>query len=310
MPEIGVVVVSYNTRDLLLRCLRSVLEPEGGTAAPETVVVDNASRDGSADAVARDFPQARLIRNAGNLGYARAANQGWRALRTERVLFLNPDAVLRPGTLDALAGALSRDGVALAGASLVKPDGSTQHAFDQIPTLATELLGKSLLRRASPGRYPSRLQERTEVFEVDSIVGACMMVRREVLESLEGFDEGYFLFLEETDLCKRAREALWRSVVVPGAVCEHVQGASARQDHGASRIEYYRSRYRFFRKHRGDLTCAILAAGLLLRLAFNVASNSLSAPFSRRSSARFATSVRILLWHLCFCPARREAAHE
>ncbi len=278
--------------------------------APETVVVDNASPDGSADAVASACPQIRLIRNVANAGYARAANQGWRALGAGRVLFLNPDAVLRPGALDALATAVSGDGVGLAGASLVKPDGSSQHAFDQIPTLATEILGKSLLRRAAPGRYPSRLQERTDLFAVESIVGACMMVRREVLESLGGFDEGYFLFLEETDLCKRAREAGWRSVVVPQAVCEHVQGASARQDHGASRIEYYRSRYRFFRKHRGVAACAVLAGGLLLRLAFNVASNGLSAPFSQRGAERFATSVRILLWHLCLCPARREAARE
>lgn len=302
-PAVGVVLVSYNTRDLLLRSLRSL--PWGDAAIPlQAVVVDNASRDGSADAVVAEFPSVAVVRNPRNFGYAAAANQGWRACAAPRVLFLNPDAELSPGALAALARGLDAPGVGLAGAALRDPDGAPQHSFDQIPSLATELVGKSLLRRLAPGRYPSRLQERGEPFDVESLVGACMMARREVLEALGGFDEGYFLFLEETDLCKRARERGWAVRVIPQAACRHLQGASAKQDHGASRVEYYRSRYRFFRLHGSPAARTLLPAGLFLRLCVTVAAHGLAAPLCARSAARFAANLRVLLWHLAGRPPR------
>ncbi|MCI0342422.1 MAG: glycosyltransferase family 2 protein, partial [Planctomycetales bacterium] len=246
-PDVSVVIVSWNTRDLLAACLRSVAEA-GREVPHETIVVDNGSEDGSGDLVAREFPAVRLVRNGENRGYAAAANQGIREGSGRYVLLLNPDATLPPDALRALVAYADREPrVGLVGAALRDPDGRVQKSVAAIPSLATELLNRDLLRLLLPSRFPD-LTDGTEPSDVPSVVGACLLARREAIEKVGPLDEGYFVFLEETDWCVRMREAGWRVVHHPGVRVVHAQGRAKERDPVAGWIEYYRSLYRFFRR--------------------------------------------------------------
>lgn len=291
---------------MTLEALASIPDGAGGLSV-ETVVVDNGSADGTAAAVAARFPGARLVVNSGNAGFARAANQGWRLARGETVLFLNSDARLAPGAAARLHRFLVETPRAgLAGAQLAHADGSLQNAVDNVPTLATELLNKSLLRRLFPRRYPGKRSFPDRPAPVPTLVGACFAARRACLEALGGFDERFFFFMEETDLCLRAWRAGWEVYLVPDARATHLQGRTAARDRVGARIEYFRSRYTFFRKHRGRLATGLLAGGLVLRLSAEAVlqgaacAATLFADAARRR--RWATTLRLLVWHAVGCP--------
>jgi len=204
--DVSVVVVNWNGRDLLPACLESI-QAGRGSLRVETVVVDNGSRDGSAAYVRDAWPDVRRIENPENRGFGAANNQAFRQARGRNVLLLNSDARLEPGTLQVLSDFL--DGDANAGAVtplLVDEAGGRQNAFDNFPTLASELLNKDLLRLLMPGRFPGKRREFPAPVEVESALGACLLLKRKFLERAGGFDEDYFFFLEETDLCYRIRE--------------------------------------------------------------------------------------------------------
>lgn len=305
--DLSVVVVTRDTREMTRAALASVREA-AGRLSHETVLVDNGSSDGTAEALGAAFPGLRVIRNGRNLGFARAANQGWREGSGEFVLFLNSDARLPPGGAEALVRFLQeapRRG--LAGAQLLDPDGRTQNSVDNVPTLATELLNKSLLKRLFPGRFPGTRGVSGAAVEVPTLVGACFAARRACLNEVGGFDEGFFFFLEETDLCVRARSAGWSVHLVPSVRAIHLQGQTARRVRTPARVEYYRSRYRFFRKHRGELAAGVLAAGLVARLAAETLlqgiANLLTLGLSSGLRGRWRTTAGILAWHLRGCPA-------
>ncbi len=305
--DLSVVVVTRDTCLMTAEALASV-GPAAGPLSTELILVDNGSTDGTAEELPKRFPGLRVIRNAGNTGFARAANQGWRAGTGEIVLFLNSDARLAPGAAERLVRFLREARKAgFAGAQLLDPDGREQNSADNVPTLATELLNKSLLKRVFPGRYAGRPPAGDAPVEVPTLVGACFAARREVLEATGGFDEGFFFFMEETDLCVRTREAGWEVFLVPASRATHLQGQTARKDRARARIEYFRSRYRFFRKHRGGLVAGILAAGLTARLFAETllqgAGVLLSLGLSGRLRARWRVTARLLAWHLAGCPA-------
>jgi GT2 family glycosyltransferase len=309
VSDLSVILVSYNTRVLLLDCLASLYRA-AESVKMEVFVIDNASRDGSAEAVAESFPQVRLIHNANNRGFAAAVNQGLRESMGRLLLLLNPDTVLGAGTLTEMTSFLDRHREAgAAGAQLIHEDGRRQNSFANLPTLATELLNKSLLRLIRPGKYLRKEGKFTGPVEVESIIGACMMVKKEVCESVGLLDEGYFFFLEETDWCLRMRKAGWKIFFLPHVRVVHLQGRSASQDLTASRIEYYRSRYRFFARHRSWLSRLILRAGLVLRLCVECLSSfllsSLSCFLYRKEVARLKVRVGLLSWHLAGCPDNR-----
>lgn len=305
--DLSVVVVTRNTREMTTEALASVQAAAGGLSF-ELILVDNGSSDGTAEELPKRFQGLRVIRNAGNLGFARAANQGWRAGTGEIVLFLNSDARLAPGAAERLVRFLREAPKAgLAGSQLLDPDGRPQNSVDNVPTLATELLNKSLLRRLFPGRYAGKSPASGAPAEVPTLVGACFAARREALATLEGFDEGFFFFMEETDLCVRSRAAGWGVFLVPASRAAHLQGQTARKDRTRARIEYFRSRYRFFAKHRGRAAAAVLAVGLLTRLAAEMILQGmavfLTLGMARRLAARWRVTARILAWHLAGCPA-------
>lgn len=307
--DLSVILVNWNLKDYLLEAIGSVFETIRRRSF-EVLLVDNASIDGSVDAVRGRFPQVRLIENDVNRGFGAANNQAFEVARGRHFLLLNSDARLLPGSADALVEFLdAHPEVGICGGQLINADGSLQNSFDNFPTLTTELLNKSLLRRLFPSRYPSKLQSAHEPRDVEVVIGAMMMIRAEIVRRLGGFDPDYFLFLEETDLCYRVRRAGARTCQLPAAQAVHHQGkSSVRRLPGLSRIEYYRSNYRFFRKWSPPTTYWMFRTGAFLKLFPNLLFNFIAGVFtfflSSKIRERIAIYAALLLWHFRGCPDR------
>ncbi len=294
-PAVSVIIVNYNGGEYTPACLDSI---PGGT---EIIVVDNGSKDGSADAIAAKYPAVQVLRNTANLGFARAVNQGIAASTGRYVCLLNNDARLSPDTLATLLAYMdAHPDVGMTAPQLLHEDGRKQHSFDNFPSLATALLNKSLLRRLAPDAYPSKTQDYKEPREVASVIGACMMVRRDVVDRIGPLDEAYFLFLEETDWCLRCRRAGYKVVFVPGSTVVHLQGKTRDQVRVRGRIEYTRSLFTYFRKNRPG-------SSLLLRLLFPV-KNLIEVLFQTlglflpKVRRRWVETAALLGWQLCGAP--------
>ncbi len=265
MPDLAILIVNWNTRQLLAECLNSLYAHP--PACPyEVWVVDNASTDGSVDMVRQAFPEVHLVANAENLGFARANNQGMRLCAGRYVLLFNSDAAATPGALEALVEvAEAQPRAAIVGAQLLNPDGSFQAAYTPFPTLWREFLILTGLGRLWRGRwYPSAgPQVERGPQPVDYVEGACLLVRRQAVQEVGGMDEGYFMYAEEVDWCLAMRRAGWQVWYQPGARIIHHGGASSRQRRPQREADLYRSRVRFFRKWYGARAAGLLKALIL-----------------------------------------------
>ncbi len=273
MPDVSVIVVNWNTRDLLARCLETVLAQAGGLAL-ELIVVDNASTDDSVTLVRARFPQAVLIANAENVGFARANNQGARAATGRYLLLLNSDAFPHAGALPALVAlAEAQPRAGLIGAHLRNPDGSFQASHTPFPTLGREFLILSGLGRLAYGpAYPSRGPDEARGPQiVDYVEGACMLARPEAYTAVGGLDEGYFMYAEDVDLCFALRHAGWQVWYHPSARLTHVGSASSRTRRPEREGDLYVSRVRFFRKAYGPAAAGALKALILAFAALKTA---------------------------------------
>ena len=260
-----VIIVSWNVRDLLMACLRSLqadLERAGLTA--DIWVVDNGSTDGTSEAVARDFPTIRLIARRDNPGFAAANNQALRAALDASppryFWLLNPDTEVLPGATTALIAAMeTHPRVGVAGAKLLYPDGTLQHSAFRFPglvQLAFDLFPfpPRLYETWLNGRYPRRLYDGDVPFFVDHPLGAAMMVRRETVEQVGLLDEEYRIYCEEIDWCWRMRRAGWRALCVPTARVVHHAGRSTGQVPVSSFVNLWTSRARLYARHHGPVT--------------------------------------------------------
>jgi GT2 family glycosyltransferase len=276
-PELAAVLVNYNAGEELRRALQSIADEMQGRAW-EAVVVDNASTDGSAAIAAEFAPRASTIANSGNVGFARAVNQGVDATTAPRVLIMNPDCRLVAGAIAALEAVLdAHDRCAIAGPRILNPDGSVQGSARGDPDMLTGLFG----RTAALGRLIpwSPLARRNIVSEdairsgkpsvtVDWLSGACMLARRDAYVEVHGFDERYFLYWEDADLCRRLRTAGYHVRYVPGATAIHRVGQSSRTARAAAIRAFHASAYLYYATHnaagprdlRRPLARAILAA--------------------------------------------------
>jgi N-acetylglucosaminyl-diphospho-decaprenol L-rhamnosyltransferase len=246
----AVVVVSFNTRAVLERCLQSVI-----AAAPaETVVIDNGSTDGSVELVRSSFPGCRLIVSDQNLGYGEAANQGIAACSAPSVLLLNSDTVLAPEALRALGGYLAeRPRVALAGPRLVNDDGSLQRSAYPYPSVVDTVVaetGMHLVIRHIPLLHERlhRTWSHTTARRVPWVLGAALAIRRSAFETVGGFDPSYFMYGEEVDLCRRLEAAGFETHFAPVTTVVHLGGASTSMIPGAMRRELLLSRKRYLRR--------------------------------------------------------------
>lgn len=294
-PDVTVVVVNYNGGDLTPACLETV--PPGA----ETIVVDNGSRDGSPEAIAARFPGVRLLRNPVNRGFAAAVNRALEEARGRYVCLLNNDARLTPGALEGLVAFMdAHPDVGMCAPQLLHEDGRRQHSFDNFPSLATVFLNKSLLRLLVPRRFPSKRLEVAEPIDVESVIGACMLVRKDLVDRIGPLDEAYFLFLEETDWCLRARRAGARVTFVPSARVVHLQGRTRDRVRVRARIEYTRSLFTFFRKNRPG-AYLLLRALFPIRTLLELLGQTLTL-WAPRVPRRWVETAAVAAWQFCLCP--------
>lgn len=269
-PDLTIVVVSYNVREHLERCLTSAERAlERADLTGETWVVDNASSDGSPELVIQAFPRTKLIRNTTNLGFAAANNRALARAAGRHVLLLNPDAELAEDALDHLRAALQEPLAGACGPSLAYGDGTFQHSAFRFPTLAMALLDffplhHRLIESRLNGRYPRAVYQAGEPFPVDHTLGACLLVRGDCLRRVGLLDEGFFMYCEEIDWCWRIREAGYEILCVPRARVIHHEARSTRQFREEMLPALWRARLRLFRKHRGPLYRLLARAILLL----------------------------------------------
>jgi N-acetylglucosaminyl-diphospho-decaprenol L-rhamnosyltransferase len=312
MPSLAIVIVSYNTCELLRDCLRSI-GPGGATCALDIWVVDNASRDGSAAMVRAEFPYVHVIDSPRNGGYAYANNLalrqvlgigGWALDRSlpipspqspspEYVLLLNPDTVVPPGALDALVGFLeAHPAVGACGPKLLLGDGSLDVACRRsfpTPEIAFyRMIGLSSLFPRSPrfGRYNMSHVDPDVQIEVDSVVGACMLVRGALVREVGLLDEAYFMYGEDLDWAFRIKQYGWKIMYVPSVTIHHYKRASSRQRPFPSIRAFYDAMRVFHRKHYAATTPgplnALIELGITLKEVWGLGSNLLRPPAARR----------------------------
>ncbi|MGA7732992.1 MAG: glycosyltransferase family 2 protein [Chloroflexia bacterium] len=277
VPDLSIVIVSWNVREDLLNCLHALFSPLVRDAlSVEVIVVDNASHDGSAEAAAA-FP-VTLIRNDENLGYGRANNMGLRIARGRHLMVLNPDTIPQHQSLRALVDfADSQRRVGIVAPRLLNADGSVQTAAFNFPTLPMALLdlfppptflpGRLRLRVLNSrlnGRYPDE-PERVHPFKIDHPLGAAFLLSREAYEQCGGFDESIFMYSEEIDLALRYASAGWECWQVPAASVIHLGGQSTRQVPDTMFVELWRSRLQIYHRYYSP------PSRLLLRLLLGIA---------------------------------------
>ena len=269
MSQVAVIVLSWNTCALLAECLTAVYASQAPPGFFEVWVVDNGSTDGSDDLVRQCFPQAHLITNSGNRGFAGANNQALSQVSSPYALLLNSDAILPPAALCELTACLElRPQAGAVGPLYVRADGSFQASFADFPSLGTELLAVAglasrLVRPTFPSYGPAASQASRVV---DWLPGACLLVRMAAVKQVGLLDEGYFFYSEEVDWCYRLAQARWQVWFWPAVVVTHYVGQSARRASEASLRHLYRGKVRFFAKHYGPLQASALKLGVLVTL--------------------------------------------
>jgi len=286
---LDVVVVSYNSRDQLHDCVA----PLSAWSECRVIVVDNASADGSLDAVASLNVKRISLRS--NVGFGAGCNIGWRAGSGESVLFLNPDARIGPEAVERLCAVLKEHVEAGAvGPRIVREDGRLEFSQRRFPRTAS-VFGQALfIHRIVPraGWADEVIRDAVnyrQASEVDWLSGACLLVRRSVLEALGGFDEGFFLYCEDKDLCHRIWDAGYVVRYEPGAVCVHAGGASSPRS-GLLPI-LAASRIRYARKHERPAVALVHRAGI----AIGAASHAIAARGGRDTRSGHARSIRVAL---------------
>ena len=272
-PVLSIILVNFNDAAHLPECL-SAIEANAGGVDREVIVVDNASTDGSADLLAERFPRFRFIRNDKNEGFGRANNRAVRESRGEFLLFMNTDVVLHPGALGLLMEEMRmHSDTGVVGPALLTPAGSFQPSFGGRTGFFSELAKKGFLNRL---RTRSIRKDRTRR-EVRWASGAFLMARRQAFLEAGGFDEGFFLYFEDMDLCERILDKGLRVIFLPDAVSLHHGGVSTSVRPLRSRVEYRKSQIRFYRKHGSAASLFLLKA----YLRFSLAGLSLSGAFGR-----------------------------
>ena len=312
---VSVVIVSYNVAALLASAIDSVLaDVERAGISGEVIVVDNASQDNSATTVRASFPNVRLIENATNVGFGRAANQGMLAAAGEVVVVLNPDASVQPGFFSAIRDHLTQEPrVGLLGPHLMQADGTTQPSCRRSYTLATAFLESTPLQwwfgeTSALQRFYCRDLDATQSAQVDWVAGACLVVRRAVLQAVGGFDPRFFMYFEETDWCRRIRDAGWDVAYFPGARVLHHESQSASQDLIARALNFHRSRHAFMIKERGRLVARFVRVVVGLLFAVHTVQQAVKSLLRRHDQElrqNVTVLARVTLWYLTGVSARQ-----
>ena len=294
----SVVIVHRNGAEMLLQTL-AALHAACDPARDEVIVVDNGSTDDSLARVHLTFPAVRILANACNAGFARACNQGLAAGQGEFVLFLNNDAGLPADALDRFAEDFAQlPRAALIGGQLFGPDGCPQRSVGVAPTPLSEM---GLVRRRPPD-----LSSATKPVEVETLVGACMALRRAAAEQAGVLDDAFFFYFEETEWCVRLRRHGWQVFYDPRVRITHLKGASTRPLRRGAQVEMLRSRFTYYRKTLPPAQAYGLAAWRILRLLVNSLSHLLAVALTlglvRKVRDKLAIYLTLLAWLALGCP--------
>jgi len=256
--DLTLIIVNYNTTSYLEALARSIPAACRGLEY-EVMVIDNHSRDTNETTLRRRYPKFRLIFNPSNMGFGFACNQGLRRARGRNLVLVNPDMTLHPDSLRRLSDYLdTHPGVAAVGPHLLDAKGRVQPTCRRIPTLFNILCESTGMSRLLPrsrvfGGYRMTYWTHTDEREVEQVMGACLMMKKNVLDAVGLFDERFFMYYEEVDLCKRIRNAGYAIVFTPSAQAVHHEGRAALTDKANALIEFYKSRNYFFLKHYGRI---------------------------------------------------------
>lgn len=286
--DVGIIIVNYNTRQLTLDCLASVYASETSYQY-EIIVVDNASRDDSVQAIQDMYPDIRMIANANNTGFAVANNQGMDIANGRYILLLNSDTVIQPDTLHTMVYFMDRHPeMGASGCKVILPDGSLDKACKRgFPTPSASFYYAFGISRLFPDRpkfnqYQLGHLSPDDEYPVDCLVGAFMLVRRETIEQVGGLDETFFMYGEDIDWCYRIKEAGWGIFYYPRTYIVHYKGGSARRKPLKITYEFHRAMWVFHRKHYAKqynlFTNAAVWMGISLKFSLSLLRSKLSLP--------------------------------
>lgn len=270
-PDLSIIIVNWNVGALLRTCLHSI-ERGRDTLHIEVIVVDSASSDNSVAMVRAEFPWVRLITCQENVGFPKGNNLGLAAANGRFLYLLNPDTEIVGDALSVMVGYMQQHtDVGVLGTQLLYPDGRIQSSRRRFPSVLTGLFESTWLQPLAPRRllrhyYAQDLPD-DQPADVDWVMGASLLLRREVYDQVGGMDEAYFMYSEELDWCRRIKDAGWRVVYLPAAQVIHHEGKSSEQAVTARHVNFNRAKLRYFRKYHGRFAAAFIRGVLLLNYA-------------------------------------------
>ncbi len=279
--DLSIIIVNYNTADMLVRCLHSICSQSGNN--PEVIVVDNASQDNSVRLTNATFPWVKVIANKRNLGFAKANNQALKISKGKYIYFLNPDTELKDGTFDAIIEFMeSNPEVGLAGTRIVNPDGSSQSSVEK--------------------RYPGQRYSKNKLSglkgDIAWVLGASMISRRSILKDLEGFDEIFFVYGEDLDICLSIRKLGWIIGYIPNAVVVHWGGAS---EQDTLPVEVWKKKldaeFLFYEKHYSKKAIKAIRQANIIHALWRIITLNLTLPFyiKKETSLKKLDRYRLIL---------------
>ena len=278
--QLSIVIVNYNVKNLLKKCLESIFEYEKDTEF-EVIVVDNNSNDHSQGMLKRDFPQVKLIENKRNSGFSKGCNQGIKESQGRYILLLNPDTELTPGGFKKMINFMnSKPEKGICGPKMTDQEGNLQFSCRSFPSYLTAISSsQSFLNRILPEnllsqKYLLKNQNHSQISEVDWISGSCLLAKREMLGKVGLLDERFYMYVEDVDLCYRAKMAGFSVFYFPMVVVIHHIGKSTQKKKLDMLVEHHRSMYYFYRKHQNTnvFLRGIVFFSIWLRLGLVVAS--------------------------------------
>ena len=293
----SIIIVSWNTRDILRNCIKSIYE-QSSDSSLEVIVIDNASTDGSAEMVKKDFPQVTLIENSENRGFATANNQGIAIAKGRYVLLLNPDTIVLDNAINnTLYFADAHPESAVVGCRVLNPDRTLQATCFMFPSISNMLLSTTYLYKLFPksrffGRERMTWWDRNDIREVDVVTGCFMLVRREAIEQVGLLDEQFFVYGEETDWCYRFNQAGWKVMFTPCAEIIHLGGQSTRKKATAMVVQLRKSILQFMKKHYSPFIYRIACLLTVIFLAVRLPIWSVIAVIQRSKSSEAAIKKR------------------
>ena len=290
MIDLSIIIVSWNVADLLATCLESIF-PALGHLRAEVIVVDSASTDHTVALVRQRFPQVTLIAQSENVGYTRGNNIGLARASGRHLLLLNPDTEIIGGALVAMVACLDADpAVGIVGPYTQNTDGSYQSSRRRFPTLATAFFESTWLQPYAPKSLLDHFYVNDappdQTLDVDWVQGSALMARREVYAQIGGLDEGYVMYSEELDWCRRAKDAGWRVAFLADAQITHHGGKSSDQVVARRQILFQQSKLRYFRKYHGAFAAQILRLFLLVSYLIQLAIESLKGLLGHKRALR------------------------